>query len=64
VRLADVEISLSGAPADEVGDRFGPLRGIRPATDTGASAAYRAHLARVLVARALAQACHLSQEAA
>jgi CO/xanthine dehydrogenase FAD-binding subunit len=67
VRLADVEISLSGARADEAGDRFlglGPLRGIRPATDTGASAAYRAHLARVLVARALVQACHRSQEAA
>ena len=64
VRLADVEISLSGARADEVGDRFGPLRGIRPATDTGASAADRAHLARDLVVRALAQACRRSQEAA
>lgn len=67
VRLADVEISLSGARAGEVGDRIfgiGPLHGIRPASDTGASAGYRARLARVLVARALAEASHRSQEAA
>jgi CO/xanthine dehydrogenase FAD-binding subunit len=64
LRLADVEISLSGARVSEVGDRFGPLQGIRPASDTGASAEYRARLARVLVARALAEAAARSQEAA
>jgi aerobic carbon-monoxide dehydrogenase medium subunit len=64
VRLADVEISLSGARVSEVGDRFGALRGIRPPSDTGASAAYRAHLCRVLVARALAEAAARSEEAA
>ena len=64
VRLADVEISLSGARVSEVGDRFGALQGIRPASDTGASADYRARLCRVLVARALAEAAARSQEAA
>jgi CO/xanthine dehydrogenase FAD-binding subunit len=64
VRLADVEISLSGARASEVGDRIGDLHGIRPASDTGASAAYRARLCRVLVERALAQAAARSVEAA
>jgi CO/xanthine dehydrogenase FAD-binding subunit len=64
LRLADVEISLTGARVGEVGDRVGPLRGIRPASDTGASAGYRAHLCRVLVARALAEAAVRSEEAA
>jgi CO/xanthine dehydrogenase FAD-binding subunit len=64
VRLADVEISLSGAGAGDLSDRIGPLQGIRPASDTGASADYRARLCRVLVARALAQAAARSQEAA
>jgi CO/xanthine dehydrogenase FAD-binding subunit len=64
VRLADVEISLSGAGPGDLSDRVGPLQGIRPASDTGASAAYRARLSRVLVARALAQAAVRSQEAA
>jgi CO/xanthine dehydrogenase FAD-binding subunit len=56
VRLADVEISLSGAALGEIGDRVGPIQGIRPVSDTGASAGYRAHLCRVLVTRALAEA--------
>jgi len=64
VRLADVEISLSGARTGDLSDRIGPLQGIRPASDTGASAEYRAHLARVLVARALTEAAARSQEAA
>jgi aerobic carbon-monoxide dehydrogenase medium subunit len=69
VRLADVEISLSGAAVNEIGDRIGalygmgPVRGIRPVGDTGASAGYRAQLCRVLVARALAEACARSLEA-
>ena len=59
VRLADVEISLGGAHVAELGSRvlgFGPLRGIRPVSDTAASAGYRAHLCQVLVSRALAEA--------
>jgi CO/xanthine dehydrogenase FAD-binding subunit len=64
VRLADVEISLSHARASEVGDRFGPIQGIRPASDTGASAGYRRRLCRVLVERALAEAAARSAEAA
>lgn len=64
VRLADVEISLSGATAGEIADRVGPIRGIRPVSDTSASAGYRAHLCRVLVLRALAEASSRSVEAA
>jgi aerobic carbon-monoxide dehydrogenase medium subunit len=64
VRLADVEISLSGATTGQVSDRVGPIKGIRPSSDTGASAAYRAHLCRVLVTRALAEASSRSGEAA
>jgi aerobic carbon-monoxide dehydrogenase medium subunit len=64
VRLADVEISLSGATAGEIGDRVGPIQGIQPISDAGASAGYRAHLCRVLVTRALAEASSRSGEAA
>ena len=64
VRLADVETSLSGATPAQIGDRVGPLHGIRPVTDAGASAGYRAQLCRVLVTRALTAACHRSAEAA
>jgi aerobic carbon-monoxide dehydrogenase medium subunit len=64
VRLADVETSLSGATPAQIGDRVGPLQGIRPVTDAGASAGYRAQLCRVLVTRALTAACHRSAEAA
>jgi carbon-monoxide dehydrogenase medium subunit len=64
VRLADVETSLSGATPAQIGDRVGPLQGIRPVTDAGASAGYRAQLCRVLVTRALAAACQRSAEAA
>ena len=64
VRLADVEIALSGAAPTEIGGRVGPVRGIQPVSDTGASAGYRAHLARVLVKRALAEATSRAGEAA
>jgi CO/xanthine dehydrogenase FAD-binding subunit len=64
VRLADVEIALTGATVSQIGDRLGPLQGIRPVTDTGASAGYRARLCQVLVARALAEAGRRSEEAA
>lgn len=64
VRLADVEISLSGGTAGQIGDRVGPVQGIQPISDTGASAGYRAHLCRVLVTRTLAEASSRSGEAA
>ena len=64
VRLAGVEASLSGATASEIGDRVGPIQGIQPVSDTGASAGYRAHLCRVLVTRALAEAASRTGEAA
>jgi CO/xanthine dehydrogenase FAD-binding subunit len=64
VRLADVEIALSGASAREIGHRVGPIQGISPVSDTNASAGYRARLARVLVQRALAEASGRSREAA
>jgi carbon-monoxide dehydrogenase medium subunit len=56
VRLADVESAVSGGPAEGIAGRVGPLPGIRPAGDTGASADYKRRLARVLVQRALAEA--------
>ena len=64
VRLADVEISLTGATVSQIGGRLGPIQGIRPVSDTSASAGYRARLCRVLVARALAEASSRSEEAA
>lgn len=64
VRLADVEIALTGAAVSQIGDRLGPIQGIRPVSDTSATAGYRAHLCRVLVARALAEASSRSEEAA
>jgi aerobic carbon-monoxide dehydrogenase medium subunit len=67
IRLADVEISLTGATVSQIGDRIGqagPIQGIRPVSDTSASAGYRARLCRVLVARALAEAGRRSEEAA
>ena len=64
VRLADVEISLSGAGVGDLADRIGPIQGIRPVSDTGASASYRARLCRVLVGRALTEAAARSLEAA
>jgi carbon-monoxide dehydrogenase medium subunit len=62
VRLADVEIGLTGATVTQIGGRLGPVQGIRPISDTSASAGYRAHLARVLVTRALAEASRRSEE--
>jgi CO/xanthine dehydrogenase FAD-binding subunit len=64
VRLADVETSLSGATVDQTPGRVGPVQGIQPVSDTAASAGYRAHLCRVLVLRALAEASQRSAEAA
>jgi CO/xanthine dehydrogenase FAD-binding subunit len=64
VRLAAVEIALSGATASQISDRVGPIQEIGPVSDTVASASYRAHLCRVLVTRALAEATSRSGEAA
>jgi aerobic carbon-monoxide dehydrogenase medium subunit len=63
VRLAEVEISLGGAGVRELGGLVGPINGIRPVSDTGASAGYREHLTRVLVTRALAEAAGRSEAA-
>jgi len=63
VRLADIEIALTGATTEEAADRFGAIRGIDPVSDTGASAAYRAHLAQVLVKRTVIEACQRSEAA-
>ena len=55
---------VDGATVSQISDRLGPIHGIRPISDTSASAGYRAHLCRVLVARALAEAGRRSEEAA
>jgi carbon-monoxide dehydrogenase medium subunit len=62
VRLGEVEAALSGATPGEVPGRVGPLRGVEPAGGAGLSAGYRARLARVLVTRALADACRRAVE--
>jgi len=64
VRLAAVESALTGCPVADVASRVGPIQGIRPADDTGATARYRERLARVLVIRALAEAVRRAAEGA
>ena len=64
VRLAAVEAALAGATRDEIAARIGPIEGISPVTDTGASAEYRRHLARVLAVQALEEACARSEGSA
>jgi carbon-monoxide dehydrogenase medium subunit len=61
VRLAAVEASLAGAARGQIAARIGPIEGISPVTDTGASAEYRRHLARVLAVQALEEACARSE---
>lgn len=63
VRLADVETALSGASPEGIAGRVGPIRGIHPVSDSGASAGHRARLCEVLVRRALAEASRRSREA-
>jgi aerobic carbon-monoxide dehydrogenase medium subunit len=63
VRLAAVEAALTGAAADEIASRVGPIHGISPFTDTSATAEYRTHLARVLSVQALEEAFARSEEA-
>jgi CO/xanthine dehydrogenase FAD-binding subunit len=64
LRLAEVETALTGASPADIADRVGPLHAIQPVTDAVASQAYRAHLCRVLVIRALEEASQRSAEAA
>lgn len=63
VRLAAVEAAVDGASVDRLEGRIGPLEGIDPPTDTAASSRYRKRVARVLVVRALVDACRRSREA-
>jgi carbon-monoxide dehydrogenase medium subunit len=64
VRLADVESALTGCAVGDIASRVGPIQGIRPADDTGATAQYKERLIRVLVTRSLEQAARRSGEAA
>jgi aerobic carbon-monoxide dehydrogenase medium subunit len=64
LRLADVEASLTGCEFGSIGDRVGPLHGIRPTDDTAATAQYKERLARALVIRALTEAAERSEAAA
>ena len=64
VRLADVESALTGCAVGDIASRVGPIQGIRPAGDTGATAQYKERLTRVLVTRSLEQAARRSGEAA
>jgi carbon-monoxide dehydrogenase medium subunit len=64
LRLADVETALTGCAAGDLAARVGPIQGISPADDTGASARYKARLTRVLVIRALEEAAGRAGEVA
>jgi CO/xanthine dehydrogenase FAD-binding subunit len=67
VRLADVEAGLTGCAVGDIASRvgrLGPIQGIRPAGDTGATAQYKKRLTHVLVTRALEEAARRSGEAA
>lgn len=56
MRFGAVESAISGATADELDARVGPIEGLAPVSDTSASSEHRAHLARVLAVRALTDA--------
>lgn len=56
LRLGAVESAVTGAGAEDLPDRVGPIEGLDPVTDTSATAGHRQHLARVLTLRALADA--------
>jgi aerobic carbon-monoxide dehydrogenase medium subunit len=56
VRAAAVEMAIAGAGPGDAADRVGPIEGIEPVGDTGATSEHRRHLARVLVVRALEDA--------
>ncbi len=63
-RLAAVEAAADAAPIGGLEQRVGPIEGFDPVTDTNASSGYRRRVARVVVGRALADACRRSEEAA
>ncbi len=64
MRLGAIESSVTGARAEDLDARIGPIEGLDPVTDTGASAEHRRHLARILSVRALADACRRAEDAA
>jgi aerobic carbon-monoxide dehydrogenase medium subunit len=64
MRLGAVESAVTGARADDLDARVGPIEGIEPVTDTSATGAHRKHLARVLAIRALTDACRRAEGAA
>jgi carbon-monoxide dehydrogenase medium subunit len=64
VRLGAVESAVSGARAEDLDGRVGPIEGLQPVTDTSATGEHRKHLARVLAVRALRDACRRAEEAA
>lgn len=64
LRLGAVESALTGARADDLPSRVGPIEALDPVTDTSATADHRRHLSRVLTLRALADAFRRAGEAA
>ncbi|MBI3648267.1 MAG: xanthine dehydrogenase family protein subunit M [Actinobacteria bacterium] len=64
IRLGAVEASVTGARAEDLEARIGPVEGLDPVTDTNATAEHRRRLARVLAVRVLADACRRADEAA
>ena len=63
LRLGAVESSVSGARAENLEARIGPIEGLGSVTDTSATADHRRHLSRVLTIRALADACRRAEAA-
>ena len=64
LRLGAVESSITGARAEQLDDRIGPIEGLDPVSDTSATADHRRRLARVLAVRAVTDACRRAGEAA
>jgi carbon-monoxide dehydrogenase medium subunit len=63
LRMGAIESSVTGAHAEDLHDRIGPIEGLDPVTDTSASAEHRRHLARVLTVRAFIDACRRAEAA-
>lgn len=63
VRLADIEVRLGGATPEQAPGRVGALNGFDPVDDGRTAPGYRTHLARVLVTRAIEDACRRSAAA-
>ncbi len=64
VRAIAAEMAVAGAREEDLDARVEPIGNIEPASDTNATAEHRRHLARVLVVRALSDACRRSDETA